>query len=159
VCIAAGDRARARSIAQELFELLRAHPVFAAIHLPNAFRSILALGLNDEAAAAARTVRPGDAPFLRAQQEWMLASVTESDDPATMLRVARQLWEAAEPRGHRYWPAVARIDAARASIRLGDDDAVPRLLAEAKASAQEMGATRLLDQIAALERGDVAASG
>jgi class 3 adenylate cyclase/tetratricopeptide (TPR) repeat protein len=159
VCIAAGDRARARSIAQELFELLRAHPVFAAIHLPNAFRSILALGLNDEAAAAARTVRPGDAPFLRAQQEWMLASVTESDDPATMLRVARQLWEAAEPRGHRYWPAVARIDAARASIRLGDDDAVPRLLAEAKASAQGMGATRLLDQIAALERGDVAASG
>jgi hypothetical protein len=89
----------------------------------------------------------------------MLASVTESDDPATMLRVARQLWEEAEPRGHRYWPAVARIDAARASIRLGHHDEVPRLLADAKASAQPMGAVRLLDQIAALQRGDVAVSG
>jgi tetratricopeptide (TPR) repeat protein len=159
VCTAAGDRARARVLAEEFFELLRPHPVFGAIHLPNAFRSILALDLHDEAEAAARTVRPGDAPFLQAQQRWMLASVRDSDDPATMLRAARELWEEAEPRGHRFWPAVARIDAARASILLGEDGDVPGLLADAKVSARAMGAKRLLDQIAALERGELVASG
>ena len=56
-------------------------------------------------------------------------------------------------------PAVARIDAARGSILLGDDDDVPALLADAKASARTMGAKRLLNQIAALERGELVASG
>ena len=159
VCTAGGEQARARGLAREFFELLRAHPVFAAIHLPNAFHSLLALGLRDEAAAAARTVRPGDAPFLRAQQQWMLASVTEADEPATMLRAAQDLGREAESRGNRYWAAVARIDAAQASIRLGDGGDVPGLLADAKVSARAMGASRLLDRISALERGELLASG
>jgi class 3 adenylate cyclase/tetratricopeptide (TPR) repeat protein len=159
VCTAAGERSRARGLAEQFFRLLRAHPVFGAIHLPNAFHSILALGLQDEAEEAARTVRPGDAPFLQAQRRWMLASVRESDDLASVIDAAGDVWEAAEPRGHRFWPAVARIDAARASLLQGNDDDVPALLAHAKTSARAMGATRLLDQIAALERGELVASG
>ena len=159
VCTAAGDRSRARDLAEELFELLRAHPVFGAIHLPNAFHSILELGLHDSAAEAAKTVRPGDAPFLQAQQRWMLASVRASDDLASVVGAVRELWEEAEHRGHQFWPAVARIDAARASLLLGDDADVPAFLADAKARARTMGATRLLEQIAALERGDLVAFG
>lgn len=159
VCTAAGERARARVLGEEFFELLREHPVFGAIHLPNAFHSILALELHDEAEAAAQIVRPGNAPFLQAQQRWMLASVRGSDDPVAMLEAARGLWEDAEPRGHRFWPAVARIDAARAAILLGNDDDVPGLLADAKTSAQAMSAKRLLDRIAALERGELVAFG
>ena len=159
VCTAVGERARAGALAAELFELLREHPVFAAIHLPGAFHSILALGLREEAAAAARAVRPGEAPFLQAQQRWMLAMVKEKEDPAAVVVAARELWQEAEARGHQFWPAVARIDAARASLLLGEDDDVPALLADAKARAGAMGATRLLDQIASLERGELVASG
>ena len=159
VCTTAGERARARLLVQEYFDLLPAHPGFGAIHLPNAFHSVLALGFRDEAATAARTVRPGDAPFLRAQQRWMLAAVTEIEDPAAMLRAALEMGEEAETRGNRFWAAIGKVEAARASIRLGDDNLVPELLAHARTSATAMGAQRLLDQIAALERGELVALG
>ena len=89
----------------------------------------------------------------------MLASVTEASDPAAMLRATQALWGEAEPRGNRHWMCIARVDAARASIRLGEDADVPGLLGDASEIARAMGATRLLDQIAALERGELAASG
>ncbi|MFP5333005.1 MAG: AAA family ATPase [Acidimicrobiia bacterium] len=158
VCTAAGEWDRARSLAREFFELIPAHPVFGAIHLPNLFESLLALGLRDEAATAARAVRPGDAPFLHAQQRWMQARVTEADDPTEMLEAAQGLLDEAEPRGNRFWATVARIDAAQASIRLGQAGVVSELLADAKTDAAAMGARRLLDRIAALERGELAAS-
>lgn len=155
----AGDLVRGRELSVELLDSCHAHRSFGAVHLPNAFASILRLGLRDATVDAARVVKSSGSPFLGAQHEWMLALSQEHEDPGALVDACRMLWEVAEPLGHRYWPAVARVDAARAQLRLGLDEEAAPLLTSARRVAAEMGAKLLLRRVEALQRGDLAASG
>jgi hypothetical protein len=63
------------------------------------------------------------------------------------------VWEVGDPLGQRFWAATARVDAGRVVLKLGRDAGA--LLAEARAVAEEIGAHRLLDEIAALSAGQM----
>ena len=159
VHLEAGELATARELAGELMELNESHPVFGAVHLPSALEAMIALGMGDRLVTAVEATRPSTSEFLQAQKAWMISKVTKPRDPAALVEACRALWTVAEPLGHRYWPTVARIDAAEALLDLDDRDSAVRLLDAARPVAGEMGAELLLRRIEALQGGAAAASG
>ena len=154
---ASGDRVRATALADELIDVSARHPVFGALHLPDACRSMIALGLGDRLRSVLARINVVGSPFLTAQREWMRAQIEEGD-AEVILAACRRVWEVGEPLGQRYWSTVARVDGARALLSTGSEAEASELLDIARRDAEAMDARRLLEAISALEKGDLAAS-
>jgi class 3 adenylate cyclase/tetratricopeptide (TPR) repeat protein len=154
VCHAVGDRALALSLAEELLEMSARHRVFGALHLPTCAREILDLGLADRLESVLGVLVTSNSEFLAAQRERMRGLVSEQRGEFEDAIVGfTAVWEVGDPLGQRFWAATARVDAGRVVLKLGRDAGA--LLAEARAVAEEIGAHRLLDEIAALSAGQM----
>lgn len=154
VCHAVGERAQAMSLAEELLDLSARHRVFGVLHLPMCAREIVDLGLADRLEAVLGVLVTSGSEFLSAQRERMRGLVSEQRDQyEEAVAGFRTVWEVGDPLGQRFWAATARVDAGRVLVKMGRD--ADPLLAEARAVAEEIGAQRLLDEMAALSVGEI----
>lgn len=159
LCHAVGDLTQAKSLAGELLERSRRHGVFGALHLPMCAGAIIDLGLADEFGQVVDKLPTSGWPFVAAQRDRMRGLVREhADDLDGALRDFHTLWEVGDPRGHRFWSTVARIDGARVLVQMGRTDEASDLLDVARTTARAMRARRLLEWIDALDNGEVAAT-
>jgi class 3 adenylate cyclase/tetratricopeptide (TPR) repeat protein len=156
---AKGERAEATTLASELLDLAVEHPVFGSLHLPQVCQIMLDLGFAERFGPAIDRVGISGSPFVTALGDWMRSLLpAENGSVPDHAAACRTVWEVGEPLGHRFWPTVARIGAARALAKRGELEESGSLLAQARQAAQQMGARRLLDEIDAVEMHDIAAN-
>jgi hypothetical protein len=152
-----GARSLALSLADELEELGREHPLFLGTSLIDAGRGLISIGAPDRLEALLGIARGGDpwVDVLLGACRGLLAEQNGSLEEAVSLY--RQVWEFGEPLGQRFEPTRARIDAARCLRALGRVDEAAALLADALDAANAMGADLLADEITEADEIDSAA--
>jgi len=155
----AGDPATAQSLADEFANFAPDHPVFLAMFLLSASAPMIELGMAD---TLGRLMQSADdsSEWSQALLNGVAATLAANDQRH---EEALELWttliEAADQRSLILTATVARIDAARSALAVGDDDRATELLAAATGSAQELRANLLLERIVRLQADGHTATG
>jgi hypothetical protein len=127
------------------------NPGFTPQWLPLAARPMIDGGRAADLRRLVEAARWGEAPWLDAHMGGVRGLLAEAaGDLEGAIALFRPVWEVGDPLHQRFWATTARVDAARCLLAIGRAAEAHSLLDEAQVTAEWMGATRLLDQMADL---------
>ena len=152
---AAGEAAEARRMAEEFAQIAVENPVFLAQHLPTLAEAMVSLGMESQVEQLVRIAKP--------TSDWMIAQIggatalvsEERGDFQEALSLYQAVIDLGLPLEQRFWVTKARIGAGRCLLALDQDASTE--LNFARADAEAMEASRLLDEIDTLENPEEAA--
>lgn len=160
--IAARAAAGSPSLDEAIDEFVSAgldNPGFTPQWLPVVAHPMIGAGRESDLERLLGAARWGDAPWLDAHMGSLRGALAEAaGDLGQAVALYRPVWEVGDPLHQRFWATTARVDAARCLLALDRTDEAEALLEEAESTAEWMGATRLLDQIAELRGGTAEAA-
>lgn len=135
------------------------NPGFTPQWLPFVAGAMIGAGRAADLERLLDAARWGEAPWLDVHLGGVRGLLAESaGDLETAVELFRPIWKIGDPLHQRFWATTARVDAARCLLGLGRAAEAHDLLDEAQPTAEWMGVTRLLDQIAGLRTDGAAAA-
>jgi class 3 adenylate cyclase/tetratricopeptide (TPR) repeat protein len=145
-----GQAERSRERAVEFHHAAVGSPSFMAYLLEQVAFPMARLGMADELAQLIESAVPLG-PWPEAQVVFSRAALAELEgDGEQALALLAEVITAHESMSNKVSATRARIEAGRVAVQAGDDAEAARLLDEAAAGAEELGAGRLLGRIAQL---------
>ena len=142
-----GDFKRVEELTSEFTVISAGHPVFLAGHIQMVTWAMRRAGMIDQLASLTRVAKPfGRGPI--AHVDLARAAVAETrNEPDKAIELLRSVIESCDQMSNRLLGTMARIDAARVSGLLENEDDQAILLDQAEALAVTMGAQRFLTRI------------